>query len=57
LVYAENVILLGDNIDTMKKKPKTLTDASKEIGLEVNTYLGLIKLIKIRIKLYVRHTD
>jgi hypothetical protein len=27
--------LLGDNIDTIKKNTKTLTDASKEAGLEV----------------------
>jgi hypothetical protein len=31
------VNLLGDNIDTMKKNTKTLIDANKEIGLEVNT--------------------
>jgi hypothetical protein len=29
--------LLGDNIDTIKKSAETLTDASKEVGLEVNT--------------------
>jgi hypothetical protein len=28
--------LLGDNIETIKKNTETLTDASKEIGLEVN---------------------
>jgi hypothetical protein len=36
LVYAEDVNLLGDNIDTMKKNMETLVDASKEVGLEVN---------------------
>jgi hypothetical protein len=30
------VNLLGDNIDTVKKNTQTLTDASKEVGLEVN---------------------
>jgi hypothetical protein len=30
------VILLGDNIDTMKKNTETLIDASKEVGLEIN---------------------
>jgi hypothetical protein len=30
------VNLLGDNIDTAKKNTETLTDASKEVGLEIN---------------------
>jgi hypothetical protein len=37
LAYADDVNLLGDNIDTIKKNTQTLTDASKEVGLEVNT--------------------
>jgi hypothetical protein len=36
LVYADDVNLLGDNIDNTKKNTQTLTDASKEVGLEVN---------------------
>jgi hypothetical protein len=36
LVYADNVNLLGDNIDTINKNTETLTDASNEVGLEVN---------------------
>jgi hypothetical protein len=35
-VYADDVNLLDDNIDTIKKNTETLIDASKEIGLEVN---------------------
>jgi hypothetical protein len=35
LVCADNVNLLGDNIDAMKKNTETLIDASKEVGLEV----------------------
>jgi hypothetical protein len=36
LAYADDVNLLGDNIDTTNKNTQTLTDASKEVGLEVN---------------------
>jgi hypothetical protein len=36
LAYADDVNLLGDNIDTTNKNTETLIDASKEVGLEVN---------------------
>jgi hypothetical protein len=36
LAYADDVNLLGDNIDTIKKKTETLIDASKEDCLEMN---------------------
>jgi hypothetical protein len=36
LAYANDVNLLGDNIDTIKNNTKTLIDASKEVGLELN---------------------
>jgi hypothetical protein len=36
LAYADDANLLGDNIDTIKKNTKTLIDASKEVGLEMN---------------------
>jgi hypothetical protein len=36
LVYADDVNLLGDNIDTIKKNTQTLFDARKGVGLEVN---------------------
>jgi hypothetical protein len=32
-----DVNLLGDNIDIIKKNTEALIDASKEVGLEVNT--------------------
>jgi hypothetical protein len=35
LAYADDVNLLGDNIDTIKKNMETLMDASKEVGLEI----------------------
>jgi hypothetical protein len=31
------VNLLGDNIDIIKKHTESLIDASKEVGLQVNT--------------------
>jgi hypothetical protein len=36
LVYADDVNLLGDNIDTIKKNTEAVIGASKEVGLEVN---------------------
>jgi hypothetical protein len=36
LVYADDVNLLGDNIDTINRNTETLIDASKEVGLEEN---------------------
>jgi hypothetical protein len=36
LVYADDVKLLGDNIDTIKKNIETVTEAGKKVGLEVN---------------------
>jgi hypothetical protein len=36
LAYTDDVNLLGDNIDTVNKNTENVTDASKEVGLEVN---------------------
>jgi hypothetical protein len=36
LAYADDVDLLGDNIDTVEKNTETLIDASKVVGLEMN---------------------
>jgi hypothetical protein len=37
LICADDVNLLDDNIDTVKKNTETSIDTSKEVGLEVNT--------------------
>jgi hypothetical protein len=34
LAYADDVNLLGDNIETIKKNTETLIGASNEVGLE-----------------------
>jgi hypothetical protein len=36
LAYADDVNLLGDNLDTIKKNKETLIDASKKVDLEIN---------------------
>jgi hypothetical protein len=36
LVYAVDLNVLGNNVDTMKINTEILNDASKEVGLEVN---------------------
>jgi hypothetical protein len=36
LAYADDVNLLGDNIDTIKKNTEILIDVIKEVGLEIN---------------------
>jgi hypothetical protein len=48
LFYADDLNILVDNIDTIKKNTETLIDVSKVVGLEVNTK-------KIKYTLLSRH--
>jgi hypothetical protein len=50
LVYADDAYLLDDNIDTIKKNTQTLTDTSKEVGLEVNMEKTKYMLLSTRMK-------
>jgi hypothetical protein len=46
LAYSDDVNLLGDSIDTIKKNTETLIDASKEVGPERN--VEKTKYIRLR---------
>jgi hypothetical protein len=37
LAYADDVNILGENIDTIQKNTEAVLDAGKEVGLEVNS--------------------
>jgi hypothetical protein len=36
LIYADDVNLLGDSINTIKENTKALLEGSKDVGLEIN---------------------
>jgi hypothetical protein len=36
LVYADDINLLGDSVNTIKENSETLLQASRDIGLEIN---------------------
>jgi hypothetical protein len=48
LVCADDVNLLGDNIDAIKNNMETLIDASKEVGPEVNAEIIRYMLLPLR---------
>jgi hypothetical protein len=48
MAYADDVNLLGDNIDTIEKNAETLIDAIKEVGLEINVKETKYMLLSIQ---------
>jgi hypothetical protein len=50
LLSADDVNLLGDNTDSIRKNAEPVTDASKEVALEIN-------IEKTKYKLLTRHQN
>jgi hypothetical protein len=56
LVYADEVNIVGENIDTMKKNTDALFDARKEVGLEVIPGKTKYKLMSRSQKIRQKHS-
>jgi hypothetical protein len=56
LAHADDVNLMGDNIVTIKKSTETLTEDSKEVGIEVNVektkYMFFTRMFGILLRIY-----
>jgi hypothetical protein len=48
LAYADDVNIVGGNIDTIQRNTKALLDASKEVGLEVNPEITTLMMEAVR---------
>jgi hypothetical protein len=54
LAYADDMNLLGDNVETIKKNTETLIDATNEVGIEVNikkTKYMLVSVTRMQVKM------
>jgi hypothetical protein len=47
LAYADDVNLLGGNIDIIKENTESLFDRNKQIGLEVNAVVGTVMNLRV----------
>jgi hypothetical protein len=61
LVYVDDVNLLGDNLNTIKGNARSVIDASKEVGLEMNVekmkYMWLSRHQNVGKNLNIKITD
>jgi hypothetical protein len=54
--YADDINVVGENIDNIKKNIEALFDASKEVGLEVNPEKTKYKLMSCSQKIGKKHS-
>jgi hypothetical protein len=53
LAYTDDVNLLGDKIGIIEKNTEIITDASKEVGLEINVenYVYICLVTRVQVKM------
>jgi hypothetical protein len=56
LTYADDINIVGENVDTVKKNTEAVLDASKEVGLEVNTEKTKYMLVSRSQKIGQKHS-